>query len=95
MIAEELKQLMELLKNMEDRGEIASFEEISERLGIGVQEVERLVDLLVITGKIEPELLGSTCEVSSACSKCPLRTVCPKSSPESTNVAAMRKFKLS
>ena len=90
--AYKLKKLLETLKELEKRGELASFEELAEVLGLEPDEVERLIDVLVVTGKITPESAQSTCAVSSSCSKCPLRAVCSKSTSAS---GSMKKFRLS
>ncbi len=90
--ADKLKRLLDTLKELEKRGELASFEELAEILGLDPDEVERLVDVLIVTGKVTPESVESSCSVSSSCSKCPLRAVCSKSTTASSS---MKKFRLS
>jgi hypothetical protein len=92
VIADKLKEVLSVLREFESKGEIVSFEDIADRFGLETEEVERLVDILIITGKVTEESVGGTCGVSSSCSKCPLRTVCSKSTSASRE---LKTFKLS
>ena len=45
---------------------------VAEKLGVGVEEVEKALLLLLAKGMVREELIGG-----EACSRCPLKPICP------------------
>jgi predicted HTH transcriptional regulator len=62
-----------ILKKLKER-KIATFEQLSAELKISREDIKKILDLLVIEGKVSEREGKAGCD--NVCSSCPLRKVC-------------------
>ncbi len=71
-----LLELKRELDRASASGAPISVVELSASLGVSMDEVDRMLDILVWRGDVEV-VEQSACGTASACARCPLRGLCP------------------